>query len=86
MLSCRHFPGPHCAALRHASTALHFYQNKQLDLYASKEAKRLTLRQLVNSLSLISPFPAFFMHLTGILWALYGSRSTSEGCHAFQSP
>ncbi|ESK96029.1 pyruvate dehydrogenase [Moniliophthora roreri MCA 2997] len=32
---------------RHGSTALHFYQNKQLDLYASKEAKRLTLRQLV---------------------------------------
>ncbi|KAF9268008.1 atypical/PDHK/BCKDK protein kinase [Marasmius fiardii PR-910] len=32
---------------RHESTALHFYQNKQLDLYASREAKRLTLRQLV---------------------------------------
>ncbi|KAK7049499.1 putative protein kinase [Paramarasmius palmivorus] len=32
---------------RRESTALHFYQNKQLDLYASKEAKRLTLRQLV---------------------------------------
>ncbi|KAG6831603.1 hypothetical protein H0H92_009076 [Tricholoma furcatifolium] len=31
---------------RHESTALHFYQNKQLDLYASKQAKRLTLRQL----------------------------------------
>ncbi|KAJ8086673.1 putative protein kinase [Marasmius tenuissimus] len=32
---------------RNESTALHFYQNKQLDLYASREAKRLTLRQLV---------------------------------------
>lgn len=32
---------------RRESTALHFYQNKQLELYASKEAKRLTLRQLV---------------------------------------
>jgi len=29
------------------SSALHFYQNKQLDLYAAKEAHRLTLRQLV---------------------------------------
>ncbi|KAF8165319.1 branched-chain alpha-ketoacid dehydrogenase [Crassisporium funariophilum] len=33
--------------LQPASTALHFYQNRQLELYASKEAKRLTLRQLV---------------------------------------
>ncbi|KAH8105831.1 alpha-ketoacid dehydrogenase kinase [Cristinia sonorae] len=32
---------------RLASTAVHFYQNKQLELYASKEANRLTLRQLV---------------------------------------
>ncbi|PBL02587.1 alpha-ketoacid dehydrogenase kinase [Armillaria gallica] len=29
------------------STALHFYQNRQLELYAAKETKRLTLRQLV---------------------------------------
>ena len=37
---------------RHASTnassALHFYQNRQLELYAAKETKRLTLRQLVS--------------------------------------
>ncbi|TDL29492.1 atypical/PDHK/BCKDK protein kinase [Rickenella mellea] len=37
---------------RHASTSsapkvMHFYQNKQLELYASKSAHRLTLRQLV---------------------------------------
>ncbi|KJA30247.1 hypothetical protein HYPSUDRAFT_32389 [Hypholoma sublateritium FD-334 SS-4] len=32
---------------RSTSTALHFYQNRQLDLHAAKEAKRLTLRQLV---------------------------------------
>ncbi|RDB22502.1 [3-methyl-2-oxobutanoate dehydrogenase [lipoamide]] kinase, mitochondrial [Hypsizygus marmoreus] len=32
---------------RSESTALHFYQNRQLELYASKAAKRLTLRQLV---------------------------------------
>ncbi|KAJ4478130.1 branched-chain alpha-ketoacid dehydrogenase kinase [Lentinula aciculospora] len=32
---------------RSESTALHFYQNKQLELYASKEPKPMTLRQLV---------------------------------------
>lgn len=32
---------------RNVSNALHFYSNKQLELYATKEAKRLTLRQLV---------------------------------------
>ncbi|CAA7259766.1 unnamed protein product [Cyclocybe aegerita] len=37
----------HRASTRYFSTALHFYQNRQLELYASKEAKRLTLRQLV---------------------------------------
>lgn len=31
----------------HSSNAIHFYQNKQLELYAAKEAHRLTLRQLV---------------------------------------
>ena len=33
---------------RAASGALHFYSNKQLELYASKDAKRLSLRQLVR--------------------------------------
>ncbi|KAI0320774.1 alpha-ketoacid dehydrogenase kinase N-terminal domain-containing protein [Amylostereum chailletii] len=37
LLSCR----------RRAYTAAHFYQNRQLELYASKEAKRLSLRQLI---------------------------------------
>ncbi|KAH7887716.1 alpha-ketoacid dehydrogenase kinase [Phlebopus sp. FC_14] len=38
----------HCSPrTRPLSTALHFYQNRQLDLYASKEAHRLSLRQLV---------------------------------------
>ncbi|KAG6861589.1 hypothetical protein C0995_014496 [Termitomyces sp. Mi166 len=32
---------------RSESTALHFYQNRQLELYASKPAHRLTLRQLI---------------------------------------
>ncbi|KZT66020.1 alpha-ketoacid dehydrogenase kinase [Daedalea quercina L-15889] len=38
---------PRHALARSASTALHFYQNRQLELYASKDAQRLTLRQLV---------------------------------------
>lgn len=42
----RRYPLPH-SQLRSQSTAVHFYQNRQLELYASKEAKRLTLRQLV---------------------------------------
>ncbi|KAH0587603.1 hypothetical protein H2248_006374 [Termitomyces sp. 'cryptogamus'] len=33
--------------IRRQSTALHFYQNRQLELYASKPAQRLTLRQLI---------------------------------------
>jgi hypothetical protein len=36
---------------RSVSGALHFYSNKQLELYAAKEAKRLTLRQLVRHIS-----------------------------------
>ncbi|CAL1700654.1 unnamed protein product [Somion occarium] len=33
--------------VRPISSAVHFYQNRQLELYASKKAQRLTLRQLV---------------------------------------
>lgn len=35
-------------AFQNNSSAFVFYQNRQLELYASKEAKRLTLRQLVS--------------------------------------
>ena len=35
------------APARLVSTAVHFYQNRQLEAYASKPATRLTLRQLV---------------------------------------
>lgn len=39
---------PTCSCIRRSlTTALHFYQNRQLDLYASKQAHRLSLRQLV---------------------------------------
>ncbi|KAJ7590981.1 alpha-ketoacid dehydrogenase kinase [Mycena floridula] len=37
----------HLQQARHESSGRYFYQNRQLELYASKEAKRLTLRQLV---------------------------------------
>ena len=33
---------------RFQSTNPHFYQNRQLELYAAREAQRLSLRQLVN--------------------------------------
>lgn len=51
------------------SSALHFYSNKQLELYAAKEAKRLTLRQLVRIwwrtvLLVLKPDPA------GLLWQI----------------
>jgi hypothetical protein len=42
-----------CSAFRQArfqSTNFHFYQNRQLELYAAKEAQRLSLRQLVHDL------------------------------------
>jgi hypothetical protein len=55
------------------SAALHFYQNRQLELYASKEAKRLTLRQLVhNHLCLQISMVFLHINLTGIFRAVYG--------------
>ncbi|KZV76305.1 alpha-ketoacid dehydrogenase kinase N-terminal domain-containing protein [Peniophora sp. CONT] len=47
-LTTRHTPHKLCSSnsTRTYSTA-HFYQNRQLELYASKEARRLSLRQLV---------------------------------------
>ncbi|KIK48877.1 hypothetical protein CY34DRAFT_71089 [Suillus luteus UH-Slu-Lm8-n1] len=37
----------HSSSQAQPSAALHFYQNRQLELYAAKEANRLSLRQLV---------------------------------------
>lgn len=34
---------------RSVSNAVHFYSNRQLELYAAKEAHRLSLRQLVST-------------------------------------
>jgi hypothetical protein len=59
--------------VRSQSTALHFYQNRQLELYASKEAKRLTLRQLVHNYLCLQMLMAFLhINLTGVFRAVYG--------------
>jgi hypothetical protein len=41
-----------------STAALHFYQNRQLDIFAAKEAHRLTLRQLVHDFPCSQPAPA----------------------------
>lgn len=60
------------------STALHFYQNRQLELYASKEAKRLSLRQLVKS-TLQNQFFSHTHGVIGVLWATHGRGETDKG-------
>jgi len=57
---------------RQVSTALHFYQNRQLELYASKETKRLTLRQLVRK------FRSSFKALLFSRNQVYFGRSMNE--------
>lgn len=66
---------------RQESTALHFYQNRQLELYASKEANRLTLRQLVGPV-----FSSAYVtrnHLstsnTGLFWSTYERGTIDQG-------
>lgn len=51
------------------STALHFYQNRQLELYAAKETKRLTLRQLVCFCSIVDVLVVD--DHPGVLWSFY---------------
>ncbi|KAI0719543.1 alpha-ketoacid dehydrogenase kinase N-terminal domain-containing protein [Cerioporus squamosus] len=43
----RSHPPESMVSIRPVSTAVHFYQNRQLEAYASKPATRMTLRQLV---------------------------------------
>ena len=58
----------------------HFYRNRQLELYAAKEARRLTLRQLVRSpkpLRDSSPpahSPNMKRNFLGLVWPLYDRR------------
>lgn len=68
----------------------HFYRNRQLELYAAKEARRLTLRQLVSSpfqpfwLVSRSPQPKNQLHFLGLVRPLDDSREVdqSEGAPA----
>lgn len=62
---------------RQASTALHFYQNRQLELYASKEAKRLTLRQLVRK-DCFSQTNPIFKIIDAVKNQVYFGRSMNE--------
>lgn len=51
---------------------LHFYQNKQLELYASRKAHPLTLRQLVNAIVLL------YELLCNMLFQVFFGRSMNE--------
>lgn len=62
---------------QYESTALHFYQNRQLEIYASKEAKRLTLRQLVRRyLSIVDLIHTTHWHLRP---KVFFGRSMDQG-------
>ena len=64
---------------RQASTALHFYQNRQLELYASKETKRLTLRQLVSEVFLSQTNPIHkVVKNPGLFWSIHERRTTTQ--------
>lgn len=54
---------------RRISSATHFYQNRQLEAYASKPATRLTLRQLVRAC--VWQEGAVWNGATGVLWEVY---------------
>lgn len=70
----------------------HFYRNRQLELYAAKEARRLTLRQLVRSPfhNLLSPpplpaqSPNIKRNFLGLVWPLYDRRTADHSERRFQ--
>ena len=72
----------------------HFYRNRQLELYATKEARRLTLRQLVrtffNPLGSSRSLQPKINGVLGLVRAFYDSRQAdqSEGAphHQLVSP
>lgn len=68
-----------CQVRHSTATALHFYQNRQLELYASKDAKRLTLRQLVSLSNSLIPAPFSNMSPVGLLWAGHGRGPSDQG-------
>ncbi|KAH0840152.1 alpha-ketoacid dehydrogenase kinase [Lanmaoa asiatica] len=71
----RPFLRPH---IRPLSTALHFYQNRQLDIYAAKQAHRLTLRQL-SANHVRTELPVRIAHRIRDLQALPYVVVTQEG-------
>jgi len=80
----RRSPGPFLH-LRYQSTVEksgQFYGNRQLELYASKETKRLTLRQLVLiPLQLVSL--NIYATPTDFLRTLFGRRTIDQGTSTF---
>jgi hypothetical protein len=63
-----------CFALSQArflSTNPHFYQNRQLELFATREAKRLSLRQLVHGLSYRRDNHVRIYAPSGLFWKIY---------------
>ena len=71
---------------RRNASAHHFYQNRQLELYAAKETKRLTLRQLVRCF--VQFVSAVVCILTSscyvdLLWTVYEWRKAREGVSVF---
>lgn len=67
-----------CPHARCRSTALHFYQNRQLDVYAAKEAHRLTLRQLVHYFLFVNRL-ALIHVVSGLLRTPNGRGTTNQG-------
>ena len=69
---------------RKISDHAHFYRNRQLELYAVKEARRLTLRQLVRSLlrkppSGLSLRRNMKRNFLGLVWPLHDPRAIDHG-------
>ena len=70
----------------------HFYRNRQLELYAAKEARRLTLRQLVRSplrnlllrSSLPPQSPSMKRNFLGLVWPLHDRRTADHSERRFQ--
>jgi hypothetical protein len=70
----------------------HFYWNRQLEPYAAKEARRLTLRQLVRSpyhkphsgLSLSAHSPNVKRNFLGLVWPHYDRRPADHSEQRFQ--
>lgn len=67
----RLIPSAKRSSSRHYSSALygplHFYRNKQLDLYASRNATPLTLRQLVRCIVTVERDPSNTYGI-GLFW------------------